>query len=94
MVVGLISATTALLLLGLLWVQMQRGNDPALGPKIAATPPAHSPTPTSSAPVIPGGDEADEGGNDEGSGILTAPPVSSAPVAPSPAPAPVQTQTS
>lgn len=72
------------LLMGVLSVRMAMGNDPELGPKLAA---GKQPAPALSEQVEP----------EDGSGVVIVAPQSSTPAPvtqPAPAPAPVQTTTS
>jgi hypothetical protein len=95
MLITLASVAATVLIVGLLWVQMVNGNDPALGPKIAAAPRTQSPPKTAPTPIVAGRvglGEGEEAGEDGLGFVAPAPPLQ--PVAPAPAPAPVQTQTS
>jgi hypothetical protein len=84
------------ILMAVLSVRMAAGNDPTLGPKLAAGKQDTSATPPAPAPAVvtlP----SDEGESDDGAAVVTVPvaPAPSAPVTqPAPTPAPVQTTTS
>src|SRR4051795_11440501 len=75
------AAIATFLIVGLLWVQMAAGHDPALGPKLA-----RQQRQTTSAP-------AQTTVYGEG-GVYGDPYAAAVPVTPAPAPAPVQTSTS